>query len=95
MPEGCFDPSQNGQSYDFCAPASESRVLEKLYILLENSALLLLLLLLSLQASEEGSQLNNSAPKIQIGSLCIPSHDDDNNADVGAGKPPFHQIQFQ
>ena len=48
-----------------------SRVLEKLYILLENSALLLLLLLLllSLQASEEGSQLNNSAPKIQIGSL--------------------------
>ena len=71
-------------------------MLEKLYILLENSALLLLLLLLlSLQASEEGSQLNNSAPKIQIGSLCIPSHDDDNNADVGAGKPPFHQIQFQ
>ena len=71
-------------------------MLEKLYILLENSALLLLLLLLlSLQASEEGSQLNNSAPKIQIGSLCIPSHDDDNNADVGGGKPPFHQIQFQ
>ena len=69
-------------------------MLEKLYILLENSTLLLLLLL-SLQASEEGSQLNNSAPKIQIGSLRIPSHDDDNNADVGGGKPPFHQIQFQ